>query len=63
MKHPRPQSRRQLALPLDCLPKVRPIEEAREQVIRALADLLLEAMGAVPCELTEGGHGLNESED
>ena len=45
------RSRRQLALPLECtILRLGPIEQKRNEVVEALADLLLEALGAEPAE-------------
>jgi hypothetical protein len=49
-----------LALSLECETTILLGEKAREEMIRALADLLLEAIGEAPSESTGGR---NESED
>lgn len=61
MKHSMKVSRRQLALWLEQDDQVQPSEEIREQVTRALADLLLEALGVKV--LTNQCGGDDESED
>ena len=38
-------SRRQLALGLQCEPKHQPVEPTHEELVQALADLLLQALG------------------
>jgi len=63
VRQPRRPSIRQLTLPLQCETTIRLGKEAREEAIGILADLLLEAIGAVPVEPAEGGRTLNESED
>lgn len=50
-------------LPLERETPIRLGEEAREDLIRTLADLLLEAIGTRAGEPAEGGHKANESED
>jgi hypothetical protein len=39
-----------------------PVEQ-REQIVAALADLLLEALGRSPCEVVEDGDRSDEPED
>lgn len=63
LKQPRRPSHRQLMLPLERETPIRLGEEAREDLIRTLADLLLEAIGTRTGEPAEGGHKANESED
>lgn len=63
MRQPRTPSIRQLTLPLQCETTIRLGKEVREEAISLLADLLLEALGAVPVDPAEGGRALNESED
>jgi uncharacterized iron-regulated protein len=60
VRQPRRLSSRQLALSLECETTILLGEKAREEMIRALADLLLEAIGEVP---SESAGGRNESED
>jgi hypothetical protein len=60
VKQPRQTSNRQLALPLDHEGKIRFGENVRQEMIRTLADLLLEALGEVPGQTAEVQ---NESED
>ena len=62
MRPPRP-SRRQMRLPLDGPAKYRPAEEQHEEIVRTLADLLLEAAGEPHREQTSQQRGENESED
>ena len=59
MKQPRKKSNRQLALPLDREVTIRLGENVRQEMIRALADLLLEVLGEATSEATEAP---NESE-
>ena len=60
MRQPRRLSSRQLALCLECETTIPLGEKAREEMISALADLLLEAIGEVP---SKAAGGQNESED
>jgi hypothetical protein len=54
MTAPIKRSRRQLALPLEgTIPRLDAIEQIRKEVVEALADLLLEALGSA--ELAEPG--------
>jgi len=46
VRQPRRPSQRQLTLPLECETPIRLVLERQAEVIGALADLLLEAMGA-----------------
>jgi len=59
MKQPVRPSCRQLML-VNCETKIRLDGKTREEVIRTLADLLLEAIDGLPGEATEG---TNESQD
>jgi hypothetical protein len=63
LKQPRRLSHRQLMLPLERETPIRLGEEAREDLIRTLADLLLEAIGTRIGQPTEGGRKTNESQD
>lgn len=63
MKQPRRLSIRQLMLPLECETTIRLGKEVREEAISALADLLLEALGAGMIEPTQEGDALNESKN
>lgn len=56
-------SRRQLALWFERGDRYRPSEEMRETVTRALADLLLEALGVKVQEPANESGGGDESED
>ena len=61
MKQPRRISSRQLVLSLECTTTTNLlVEKVREEAIRALADLLLEALGEASREAMEVP---NESED
>jgi hypothetical protein len=61
MKQSMQVARRQLALWIEQDDRVQPSEEIREEVTRALADLLLEALGVKA--LTNQCGGGDESED
>jgi hypothetical protein len=61
MKQSMKVSRRQLALWIERDDQVRPSEDLREEVTRALADLLLEALGVKAPANQSGGD--DESED
>jgi hypothetical protein len=61
MKRPGKASRRQLALGLPCEPKYQPAEQAREQLVQALADLLLQALGEDASQATNESGGGDES--
>jgi hypothetical protein len=63
MKQSMRASRRQLALWFERGDRFRPSEEMREEVTRALADLLLEALGAKVLEAASQSGGGDESED
>jgi hypothetical protein len=60
VKQLRRTSNRQLALPLDHEVMIRLDKYARQEMIRTLADLLLEALGQAPSQPEEVQ---NESED
>ncbi len=62
MKPLRRLSFRQLMLPLERETTIQLGEKVREEMIGALADLLLEALNEPPNEPREGG-ALHESED
>ena len=59
MKRPRRTSYRQLTLLLDREAPAQLTPEVRQELIGALADLLLEALDEAP----EGGQGQDESKD
>jgi hypothetical protein len=63
MKSPKGVSRRQLALCLERESKHPAPEHPREEIVQALADLLLEALGAEEEEPTSQQRGRNESQD
>jgi hypothetical protein len=60
MKLPSKASRRQLLLPLERQAKQQPMEATRGELVKALADLLLEALGKEMEPTRESGGG-NES--
>jgi hypothetical protein len=64
MKRSSSVSRRQLALGLQCEPKHQPAEHTYEELVQALADLLLQALGedAADQPASEPGGG-DESQD
>lgn len=62
MRRPPRPSRRQMMLPLERTAAYRPTEEMREEIVRALADLLLEATSDQPYESSQR-RGENEPED
>ena len=61
MRRPPRPSQRQMMLPLQRPAGYRPTEKVREEVVAALADLLLEAIGNPQCDRM-GRRGENESE-
>ncbi len=63
MRRPPQLSRRQMALPLECATPCSPPEAIREEVVTALADLLLEALGETPNSRIDERRSANESED
>ena len=63
MKSPKRVSRRQLALCLERESKHPSPEHTREKIVQALADLLLEALGAEEEEPSSQQRGRNESQD
>ena len=63
MRRPGSVSRRQLALELQREPKHQPAEQAREALVQALADLLLQALGEDADQLASEPGGSDESED
>jgi hypothetical protein len=63
MTRPARVSTKQLALSLNREARHRPAEHTREELVRALADLLLEALGGEVVEPTRRPGGCDESED
>ena len=64
MKRPAKISRSQLALPLESMAQyLHPIEEIREEVVTALAELLLEALGTEAIEATHEQGGDDERDE
>lgn len=63
MKQPVRVSRRQLPLPLERESQPLPAESAHEELVNALADLLLEALGEETERPTDEQGGGDESED
>jgi hypothetical protein len=55
-------SRRQLALTLQCEPRVGLSDQAREELVKTLADLMLEALGEEINEKADEQGGTNEFE-
>jgi len=63
MKQSMRVSRRQLALWTERSDQLQPSDDVRKEVTRALADLLLEALGVRTQEAASQSGGGNESED
>jgi hypothetical protein len=63
MKPPKSVSRRQLVLCLEGENKHLTAEQTREEIVQALAELLLEALGEEVDESTDAQGGANEPED
>jgi hypothetical protein len=63
MKSPKSVSRRQLMLSLERETKHLSAEHTREEIVQALAELLLEALGEDVDESTSARGGANESKD
>jgi hypothetical protein len=63
MKPPKGISRRQLALSLECEIKNLSVDQAREEIVQTLAELLLEALGEDVNESISARGEANESED
>jgi hypothetical protein len=63
MKRPGSVSRRQLALGLQCEPKQQPTEYTHEELVQALADLLLQALGEDANQAASDPGGGDECQD
>jgi hypothetical protein len=63
MRRPPQLSRRQMTLPLEGALTCSPPEAIHAEVVRVLADLLLEALGETSDSQTEERRGANESEN
>ena len=63
MKRSDSASRRQLALGLQSEPKYQPAENTHEELVQALADLLLQALGEDADQLASEPGGSDESQD
>jgi hypothetical protein len=63
MERPKRVSRVQLPVYLECEARHQPAESTHEELVKALADLLLEALGEEENQAANGQRGGDESED